>query len=300
MSTLTLFLLLICMVSANAFVKAYNRAIDSKALKSFKVTMSSLRTPSEYNSKEAEIFSNDIKNILSLGPIPMKERQFLINGWRWHTISALRDLQRYSAVIEKIEAQYDMNILKNTRDDFKTRINLCYNYVCDYNLKALMKIETDLFFPWLQRLLPSQSKSLMIEVIQEQADVRAKSIQIGSLCRSLTGDMTDIQSIRKISTKIKEMRISYLKIQNVQETVFVPYITAFIPKKEQERFNRGVIANLGFIRAQVHLVGMIEALKDQPEQMTLLRSQIPSIAQATLPLWKSRIYDGKTACLEFK
>lgn len=188
MSTLTLFLLLICMASANAFVHAYNRAIDSKALKSFKVTMSSLRTPSEYNSKEAEIFSNDIKNILSLGPIPVKERQFLINGWRWHTISALRDLQRYSAVIEKIEAQYDMSILKNTREDFKTRINLCYNYVCDYNLKALMKIETDLFFPWLQRLLPSQSKSLMIEVIQEQADVRAKSIQIGSLCRSLTGE----------------------------------------------------------------------------------------------------------------
>lgn len=44
---------------------------------------------------------------------------------------------------------------------------------------------------------------------------------------------------------------------------------------------------------------MIEAIKDQPGEMSLLRSQIPSIAQATLPLWKKRIYDPKTACLDF-
>jgi hypothetical protein len=51
--------------------------------------------------------------------------------------------------------------------------------------------------------------------------VKVKSIQIGSLCRSLTGDMTDLPSIRKIGTKIKEMRISYLKIQNVQVTLHI-------------------------------------------------------------------------------
>lgn len=50
---------------------------------------------------------------------------------------------------------------------------------------------------------------------------------------------------------------------------------------------------------QVHLCGMIEAIEDQPSEMTLLRSQIPSIAQATLPLWKRRLYDPKTACLNF-
>lgn len=43
---------------------------------------------------------------------------------------------------------------------------------------------------------------------------------------------------------------------------------------------------------------MIEAIKDQPVEISLLRSQIPAIAQATLPVWKKRIYDPKTACLE--
>ena len=36
--------------------------------------------------------------------------------------------------------------------------------------------------------------------------------------------------------------------------MFVPYITAYIPRKEQERFNRGVISKLGFIKAQVNTV----------------------------------------------
>lgn len=53
------------------------------------------------------------------------------------------------------------------------------------------------------------------------------------------------------------------------------------------------------LKLQVHLCGMIEAIEDQPSEMTLLRSQIPSIAQATLPLWKRRLYDPKTACLNF-
>ena len=46
----------------------------------------------------------------------------------------------------------------------------------------------------------------------------------------------------------------------VQETIFVPYITAFISKKEQERFNRGVISNLGFIRAQVNFFSSFHLL----------------------------------------
>lgn len=224
-----------------------------------------------------------------------------------------------------------------------------------------MKIESELFFPWLQRLLPAAALPLMIEIVQDQDNVKALSSQVGSLCKSLSGSSNDLNVIKKIGLKVREIKRSYLKIQSVQvskricssrilsvwsehdlnidfsrffkETIFVPYITAYISKKEQERFNRGVISNLGFIKAQVlpscirilrmvieewnliliskillfianlprqvHLCGMIEAIKDQPSEMSLLRSQIPSIAQATLPVWKKRVYDPKTACLNF-
>jgi hypothetical protein len=105
--------------------------------------------------------------------------------------------------------------------------------------------------------------------------------------------------IRKIESKVALIRKSYEKIQSVQESIFVPYISAFIPKKEQENFNRKVITTLGMLASQVHLVGMIEAIKDQPIEMALLKAQIPSLAQVTLGIWKKRLYEPKTRCLHF-
>ena len=207
--------LLLCIASANAFAQAFR---SSGFYRAMAVTMSALTSPSKYNSAEAEMFSKDIQRIIAEGPIPKSERQFLINGWRWHTASALRDLERYSVVIEKIEAECDMNQLndKKSNEDIKNRIISCYNYVCDYNLKALIKIESELFFPWLQRLLPSGALPLMSEIMQEQADVRILSNQIGQLCESLSGDIEDIRAIRKIRLKVREIKRSYAKIQSVQ------------------------------------------------------------------------------------
>ena len=182
------------------------------------VTMSALKSTSKYNSREAEIFILDIERILALGTVPVNDRQFLINGWRWHTASALRDLERYSVVIRKIEATSDID--GSDEEDplvsIKNRVISCYNYVCDYNLKALMKIESELFFPWLQRLLPSASRPLMSEIIQEQAEAKEISKQIGQLCKSLSGDKDDILLIKKIGLKVREIQKSYLKIQYVQ------------------------------------------------------------------------------------
>lgn len=266
--------------------------------------MSTLTSDTKYSSRAAAEFSIDIKEIIDSGPIPAKERQFLINGWRWHTASALRDLERYATVLDEVAAACataEGDASSMTDSQYKERISQCYSFVIDYNLKALMKVERELFFPWLRRLLPPAAASLMGEITQEQLDVRTLSSQIGQLCLSLTESsnscLEDVTVIRKIESKIQAIRKSYKKIQSVQESIFVPYISAFIPKKEQERFNRKVITTLGMLQAQVHLVGMIEAIKDQPQEMKLLRAQIPSLAQATMSIWKKRLYDPKTKCL---
>ena len=219
---LTMFSIIICFASANAFSNAFQQ---TGFYKSMALSMSALTTPSKYNSRDAEIFSKDIQQVIAEGPIPVAERQFLINGWRWHTASALRDLERYSVVIGKIEDAnegrmddiIDDKLIKNhSREDVRNRVVSCYNFVCDYNLKALMKIESELFFPWLQRLLPATALPLMSEIVQEQADVKVLSNQIGYLCKSLSGDSGDIGLIKKIGMKVREIQKSYLKIQNVQ------------------------------------------------------------------------------------
>ena len=218
-SALSIFSLLLCFASANAFSKAFQ---STGFYKSVTATVSALTATSKYNSREAEVFSLDIERILALGTIPVSDRQFLINGWRWHTASALRDLERYSVVIRKIEDASDVNhsdagtVQDNVQVALKNRVVSCYNYVCEYNLKALMKIESELFFPWLQRLLPSASRPLMAEIIQEQAEAKEISNQIGQLCKSLSGDEDDILLIKEIGFKVREIQKSYLKIQNVQ------------------------------------------------------------------------------------
>lgn len=191
MALLSLFL---CFTHANAFERVINH--NKNVYRSFKIKILSMSSQSQsqqhqiitkYKNKESELFSNNIQSILSIGPIPLRERQFLINGWRWHTASSLRDLHRYFLLIDQIEIEYDAKkinnkiIKKNIHEDIKKRLINCYDYVCDYNLKALLKIETELFFPWLQKLLPISSNPLMSEIIQESTDVKLLSQQIGEL-----------------------------------------------------------------------------------------------------------------------
>ena len=236
-----------------------------------KLALSSTLAPetTKYASRDAAAFTVDIKSVIDNGPIPAADRKFLINGWRWHTASALRDLARYADVLDHVATSCSSGSSGSNSNDqaYKERVTQCYSFVIDFNLRALLRVESDLFFPWLRRLLPPTAAPLMEELTQEQNDVRALSAQIEQLCGTLAAPagtpLDDVATLRKIEAKVGQIQKTYRKIQNVQETVFVPYIGAFISRKEQERFNRKVIGALGMLQAQVHLVGMIEAIKDQ-------------------------------------
>jgi len=41
------------------------------------------------------IVDYDIKSMIENGPIARSDRVFVIDGWRWHTKSVLRDLNRF-------------------------------------------------------------------------------------------------------------------------------------------------------------------------------------------------------------
>ena len=36
------------------------------------------------------VIEEKLKHAIELGPIPQKDRRYIINGWRWHTKSVLR------------------------------------------------------------------------------------------------------------------------------------------------------------------------------------------------------------------
>ena len=104
----------------------------------------------------------ELRTLIDQGPVPRIDRDFLINGWRWHTKSVLRDISRFINIID--ETVVGMNLKSNKtskKNDTmkldkvqKERIQECFNFVMNFNWKALMRVEREIFFPWLQELLP--------------------------------------------------------------------------------------------------------------------------------------------------
>ena len=253
----------------------------------------------------------DMKRALKNGSVPEIDRRYLINGWRWHTSSVVKDLHRYLDIIRLTSALSDEDVVDSGATHRVTRIAACYNFVCGFNWKGLMKVERELFFPWLEELLPSNAKPLF-DNIRAQHDlinqltsllkseiqyaenvvsslsttdprssqmkitrsISSTSISSGSLSSpesssapvevrrsapvplatsmASTGIAKDVRSsLQSMDAIVMRMKASAEAIQEVQETVFVPYIAAYVPAREQEAFNRKVIARLGPINSQV-------------------------------------------------
>lgn len=268
------------------------------------------------------VIVDGLRGVIEAGPIPVKERCFVINGWRWHTASVIRDLERFRAVVKSIkrnkrgasdtaaaveagggvgaEAQQKQPVRLDATS--AARVLGCYQFVCGFNWKALMKVEAEIFFPWLQKLLPDSAISLMDDIVQQHSIIVGLCGKMEVQCQSLSklhghDAQLELSTYRKIDDILVDMQACANKIQSVQESLFVPYIAAFVSKSEQEVFNRMVIKRLGLLDSQVHLVSMYEAIKAVPRELRLYEEQIPSIARAVLPVWRKRLYLPRAGCL---
>jgi len=253
-----------------------------------------------------------IKDEIENGPIPKRSREFRVNGWRWHTQSVLRDLDRFEKVIE-YERNVNIRQLSNKKGtisnlnplndqnsksniDLTKRLMLCYTYVCQFNWRALMRVERDIFYPWLRDILPEQSRALAIEFTQSPARARTLMDRLKRECEGVQRE--NPATFNAALATLDELRSCAKRSQKLQENVFVPFITAHITVRDQERFNRQVIKTLGMLESQVHLVGMREAISKQPTEEKIFKQQIPRLVQSMIPVWRNAVYKKKTMCLE--
>lgn len=297
------FLILLITTSAgNALISSLSdfNALTSSLSSKFKKTLSS----TSLKLQQSYILSDDLKNTIDNGPIDIKDRQFVINGWRWHTASVLRDIKRFSLILQDIELSLSSkssssSSLMITKLD---QINGCHKFLCDFNWKALMRVESELFFPWLLEILPLSAKPLIQDLLNQHTTIRIISNKVNDMCillyKNNANNTLKQSDIRNIDNLLTDMMNCALKIQTAQEYVFVPYIASFISIKEQERFNRRVISRLGLLDSQIHIVSMVEAIKDQPKEMKKFKEQIPIVAQKLIPIWRRRLYKPKAECLE--
>ena len=159
-----------------------------------------------------------------------------------------------------------------------------------------MKVERELFFPWLQTLLPSSSKYLFNDVYEKHDKIKKISGSLRNTCMSLSGNNDN--NYKVALGLLNELKDCALFIQNVQEKVFVPFISAYVTKKDQEKFNNKVIRNLGLLESQVHIVSMKEAIDGNMKEEKLFKNQIPFVAQKLLPVWRKRLYMPRAKCLD--
>jgi hypothetical protein len=72
---------------------------------------------------------------------------FHVHGWRWHTMSLVREAGRFHKLAVR------------SKSDSALALQEASDYVIGFNLKGLHKIEATLFFPWMREKLTSIEKS---------------------------------------------------------------------------------------------------------------------------------------------
>lgn len=168
---------------------------------------------------------SELKAIIENGPVALKDRLFLINGWRWHTKSVLRDISRFANVIDD-SIQKLSSGSKGAKISYilpRDRIVGCHNFVINFNWKALMRVEREIFFPWLQELLPNAATPLVQDILSQHREIQRLSQDMGAMCDSLkvTDDAilleAKLNSIRNILSDAKKCALNIQRAQVIAD-----------------------------------------------------------------------------------
>mmetsp|Transcript_25838 Transcript_25838/g.39649 ORF Transcript_25838/g.39649 Transcript_25838/m.39649 type:complete len:302 (+) Transcript_25838:117-1022(+) len=239
-----------------------------------------------------------IRNFVSQSKTSLE--QFHIHGWRWHTLSLVRESGRLRNLASKSTTQ-DGESLKEAAD-----------YVIGFNLRGLHAIETDLFFPWMKQSLvsvPDRDLSSAFETVMNQLDENRKIVaHLGdSITRSvsLVCDATKSTQIRSDAIKHVVEDATALEgcarsMMELEDSLLVPSVARVVPESEQKAFNDKVVKKLGLFESRLHLVGMHEAVQESqnPQEKALFERDIPYIPQMMIPRWKRKLYEPRTSVFE--
>jgi len=113
-------------------------------------------------------------------------QHFRVQGWRWHTMSVIRDARRLSSLAYTFVNDNPRNHNVHKDKDEIPRLAKAAHHVIDFNLKALYRIENKLFYPWLKKKLstvedPNLGKafsSVLNMVISEQKATEKLGMQV--------------------------------------------------------------------------------------------------------------------------
>lgn len=91
-------------------------------------------------------------------------KKFHVHGWRWHTLSLVRDAGRLERLaLQKIKPTGSDDITafptKSDTGGGDSDLDTAAEHVIGFNMKGLFAVEDELFFPWLRSKLVDESSS---------------------------------------------------------------------------------------------------------------------------------------------
>lgn len=241
---------------------------------------------------------------------PPKSDKFYIQGWRWHTLSLIRDTDRL--------ANYVRVVLGNPTTEKMDSTQRAVNHVVDFNLKGLYRIEDDVFLPWLRTKLLSSDhieseevkqafQTVMDGVDHDRDRVKKMASSLVLETKVATKDeKVDDPTVQNVLTGVmekSEMMHNILKsIKDRQDNFLVPGLMRVVTPREQKSFNTKVLRSLGIFESRKHLVGMHDAVYDSrygnEEEKSLFLDQIPSVARMMIGRWRRTLYETDAGMLD--
>jgi hypothetical protein len=82
------------------------------------------------------------------------EGKFHVQGWRWHTMSLVREADRLNKLARSLQ--------DSSSDKDLPALTEAVDYVVGFNMKGLHKIENDLFFPWVRKKVSEVNESRVV------------------------------------------------------------------------------------------------------------------------------------------
>ena len=227
--------------------------------------------------------------------------KFHVQGWRWHTLSMVREASRLE------------RLARRSSIDDAAHVQQAAEYVVGFNMKGLHNIERDLFFPWVRKRVEA--------LVEERSVAKAFGLMMDALeadrvaIERLGKSVVDLSTIASDASRAEDARTRALlqvadqsaeivrvgrSMMDREDTLLVPTIGRLVSKSEQKSFNNKVIRMLGVFDSRMHLVGMHEAvweLKDQRER-DLFEEAIPYLPRMMIPRWKRLLYEPKVGALD--
>ncbi|CAB9497660.1 expressed unknown protein [Seminavis robusta] len=224
-----------------------------------------------------------------------QDKKFHVQGWRWHTMSVLRDAERLQALA-----------LRTTGDDL-SQLQKAADYVVDFNLKALHRVE-NMFFPWMRQHM-QESKTAQPETKQAfnaiVENLEADQKRLAELGKSITQTFSNRPNpsvASAVATQSEELANLARSMLERELDYVIPTVGLCVPENDQQKFNNQVIKFLGVLEARVHLVHMHEVVTESKSDLEeqLWKESIPSLPRSLIPRWKRTLYEPMAGMLELQ